>query len=169
MNFVVFLGSFLLLSSFNLSTELNWNMMQKMTDDKVMCNDQFNEILKNLRGFEMGMLFGDGPSPVWCDQKDKLQHFHFLEDWILERSRGLFFPKEVGGCYVLDDELILSKAGDIEVKHTIFQKETQEKNIQELLPLLPKRSHDYSSPLAPIVAFDRGYGKMSIILTFLER
>jgi hypothetical protein len=52
----------------------------------------------------MGMRFGDGPSSVWCDQKDKLQHFHFLEDQILERSRGLFFPKEVGGCYFLDDE-----------------------------------------------------------------
>jgi hypothetical protein len=51
-----------LLSSFNLSTEFNWNLMQKMTDDKVMCNERFNEILKNLRGFEMGMRFGDGPS-----------------------------------------------------------------------------------------------------------
>ncbi len=47
--------------------------------------------------------------------------------------------------------------------------ETQEKDIQELLSLLPKTSHDYSSPLAPKVAFDRGYGKMSEILFFLER
>jgi hypothetical protein len=36
---IVFLGSFLLLSSFNLSTELNWNLMQKMTDEKVMCKE----------------------------------------------------------------------------------------------------------------------------------
>ncbi len=41
-----FLGPFLLLSSFNLSTELNWNLMQKMTDDKAMCKERFNEILK---------------------------------------------------------------------------------------------------------------------------
>jgi hypothetical protein len=81
------------------SAQLNWNLMQKMTDDKVMCKGQFNEILKNLRGFEMGR-FGDGPSSAWCDQKDKLQHFHFLVDRILERSRGLFFPKEVCGCYI---------------------------------------------------------------------
>ena len=80
-----------------------------------MCKERFNEILKNLRGFEMGMHFGDGPSSAWCDQKDKFQHFNFLEDQILERSCGLFFPKEVGGYYVLDDELISSKAGDIEV------------------------------------------------------
>jgi hypothetical protein len=50
----------------------------------------------------MGMRFGDGPSLAWCDQKDILQHFHFLEDWILERSQGLFFPNEISGCYVLD-------------------------------------------------------------------
>jgi hypothetical protein len=47
--------------------------------------------------------------------------------------------------------------------------ETQEKNIQELLSLLPKTSPYYSSPSAPIVAFDRGYVKGSVILTFLER
>jgi hypothetical protein len=61
-----------------------------------------------------------------CDQKDKLQHFHFLEDWILEHSRGLFFPKEVGGCYVLDDELISSKAGNIEVKMLSTRKSGKE-------------------------------------------
>ncbi len=47
--------------------------------------------------------------------------------------------------------------------------ETQEKNIQELLSLLPKTSPYCSSPSAPIVAFDRGYVKGSVIVTFLER
>jgi hypothetical protein len=47
--------------------------------------------------------------------------------------------------------------------------ENQEKNIQKLLSLLLKTSHDYSSPSAPIVTFDKGYGKMSLILPFLER
>ena len=67
--FRCFLGTFLLLSSFNLSTDLNWNLMQKMTSDKAMARDHFNELIKNLRGFEMGMRFGDGPSFAWCNQK----------------------------------------------------------------------------------------------------
>jgi len=47
--------------------------------------------------------------------------------------------------------------------------ETQEKNIQELLSLLPKTSPYYSSPLAHIVAFDRGYVKGSVIITFYRK
>jgi hypothetical protein len=47
--------------------ELNWNLMQKITGDKVMSNECFKELIQNFRGFEMGMHFGDGPSSTWCD------------------------------------------------------------------------------------------------------
>jgi hypothetical protein len=43
-----------------------------------MSNEQFNEIIKNLSGFEVNMRHGGGPSSTWCDQKDKLQFFHFF-------------------------------------------------------------------------------------------
>jgi hypothetical protein len=49
-----------------------------------MSNECFNELIKNLRGFVMNMRFGGIPSSMWCDQKDKLQHFHFLEERIFE-------------------------------------------------------------------------------------
>jgi hypothetical protein len=60
--------------------ELNWNLMQKITGDKAMSNDCFNEFITNVRGFEMGICFVEGSSSAWFDQKDKFQSFHFLED-----------------------------------------------------------------------------------------
>jgi hypothetical protein len=44
--FCRFLGFFCLLSSFNLSKELNWNLMQKVVGDKVMSKYRFNELTK---------------------------------------------------------------------------------------------------------------------------
>jgi len=86
-DFCRFLGTFMLLSSFNLSTESSWDLMEKITSNKVMSNECFNEIIKNLCGFEVGMCFADVPSSGWCDQKDKLQHFHFLEERIRVEKR----------------------------------------------------------------------------------
>jgi hypothetical protein len=82
----------------------------------------------------------------------------------------------------LDDELISSKASDIEVKKISSRKsgkegstvdvicnsfillpigmrlhtssETQENNVRELLTMLPNSSHPYTSPSAPILACD---------------
>ncbi len=70
-----FIGTLLLLSSFNLSTEQSWDLMEKITNNKVMINERFNEIMKNLRGFEVSMRHGGGRSSTWCDQKDKFQFF----------------------------------------------------------------------------------------------
>lgn len=58
-----------------------------------------------------GIHFGDGPSPVRCDQKDKFQYIHFFRDKVSEHWGG-FFPKDNGGRYVLENELILSKVVD---------------------------------------------------------
>jgi hypothetical protein len=55
--------------------DVNWNLMQKITGDKAMSKDCFNELITNLRGFEMGIYLGEGPSSTWCDQKDKFQNF----------------------------------------------------------------------------------------------
>jgi hypothetical protein len=192
-----FIGMLLLLSSFNLSTEQSWDLMEKITNNKVMSNERFNEIMKNLCGFEVSMRHGGGRSSTWCDQKDKFQFFHFLEEHIFECSRGIFFPRDRGGCYVLDDELISLKAVDIEVKtlssrksgkegstvdvlcDSFFQlivgmrlqtsSDTQEGNVKQLLSTLPRTNNSYDSPLGPILACDRGYGKLSLIKFFMEQ
>jgi hypothetical protein len=100
--------------------------MQKITGDKAMSRDRFNELMKILCGFEMGMHFGDGPSSAWRDQKNMFQNFHFLEDRMFECCQGLFFPKDSSGCYVLDDKLVSSKATAIEVKTLSSRKSGKE-------------------------------------------
>jgi len=51
----------------------------------------------------------------WTDQKNWLDHMHNLEKKMFEKSVEFFFDNRYGG-YVLDDELISSKASDIEHK-----------------------------------------------------
>jgi hypothetical protein len=41
--------------------------------------------------------------------------------------------------------------------------------VKQLVSLLPRASHPYTSPSAPMIAFDRGYGKMNMINFFLEK
>jgi hypothetical protein len=102
-----------------------------------------------------------------------------------------------GGCYVLDNELVSSKAVDIEVKmlssrksgkegstvdvicDSFFQlivgmqlqmsSDTQEGNVKQMLSTLPRTNNSYDSPLGPILACDRGYGKLSLITFFMEQ
>jgi hypothetical protein len=69
--FRCFLGTFLLLSSFNFSTNLKWNLMQKITGDKAKGRDRFNELMKNLSGFETGMHFGGGPALLCMVRSNK--------------------------------------------------------------------------------------------------
>jgi hypothetical protein len=51
----------------------------------------------------------------WTDQVNWLYHMHNLEKKMFERSVEFFFDNRYGG-YMLDDELISSKASDIEHK-----------------------------------------------------
>jgi len=45
----------------------------------------------------------------WTDQMNRLYHMHNLEKKMFERSVEFFFDNRYGG-YMLDDELISSKA-----------------------------------------------------------
>jgi hypothetical protein len=44
--------------------------------------------------------------------------------------------------------------------------DTQEENVKQLVSLLPRTSHPYTSPSALMIAFDQGYGKMNVINFF---
>ena len=108
------MGTLLLLSNFNLSTKLNWDLMDKITGGKVMSNQRFNDIIKNLRGFEMSIRQPNKTNKFqWCDQKDKLQFIHYIEEKMFEHCRQIFFQKGNSGLYVVDDELKSSKAADL--------------------------------------------------------
>jgi hypothetical protein len=41
--------------------------MEKITNNKVMSNERFNEIIPNFRGFEVNMRPGGGPSSKWTE------------------------------------------------------------------------------------------------------
>jgi hypothetical protein len=47
--------------------------------------------------------------------------------------------------------------------------DTQEGNVKQLLSTLPRTNNSYNSPLDPIPACDRGYGKLSLIKFFMEQ
>jgi hypothetical protein len=47
--------------------------------------------------------------------------------------------------------------------------ETQEGNVKRLLSTLPRTNNSYDSPHGPILACDRGYGKLSLIKFFMDQ
>jgi hypothetical protein len=113
-----------------------------------------------------------------------------LEKKILKRSVEFFFDSSYS-CLVLDNEMIGSKAADVETKpvsdgntaregptydclyNTFFQlvlgiciktvADSQLMNIGKLLDYLPTIDDNTHSMLGPLVSFNGGYGKKSIL------
>ncbi len=87
--------------------------MDMLTGGKSMVYEHFVQVLNNLLGYpHQKRVIGD-PSARWIDQRNQLDHMHSLEKKVFEHSVELFFDGSYGG-YVLDDELIASKAKDVE-------------------------------------------------------
>ena len=108
----------------------------------------------------------------------------------------LFFDTSYGG-YVLDDELIASKADDVEHKILSDRKsggegptcdcicdsyfqfvlgmrvrstgDSQMYNVEKLFDTLPTVDNNELSSLGPILACDRGYGKKSAVDLFASK
>jgi hypothetical protein len=192
-----FLGTLLLSSTFNVSTDLTWSLLESLTNKNIMSRERFNVVLQNLRGFEVLGRSVDYSSLEWKDQKDLLHNLHFLEDKMFERSKQIFFESRYG-CYVLDDELVASKASDVEVKTLSTRKsgkegstadvicdsflqlvlgmrlrtsvDTQIENVEKLMDRLPPvEKNSNQSDLGPWLACDRGYGKKKVIQMFAEK
>jgi hypothetical protein len=189
--FRLFLGTMLLSSSFNASVETMWDMMRSVSNSKCMSKQRYNQVLSNLRGFDVSKRMVQEVTGSWCDQRNKLRNLHFLEKRIFERTVEFFFDPETSTA-VIDDELTASKGEDVETKIVTERKagkegpvtdvvtdcyfqvilgirlrtvgESQMVNVQKLLVTLSAVGADYrAADSGPIVACDRGYGKLSFI------
>ena len=90
-----FMGTVLLSSTFSVSNDLSWSLMEALTNNSVMPRDRFNAILQNLRGFEVMGRSANKNNAVWLDQRDLLQNLHYLEEKIFERSKNFFLILEM--------------------------------------------------------------------------
>ncbi len=109
-----FVGTLLLTAMFNLSMDHTFSIMETITGGSTIKVDRFREILHNLRGYECSSRSSTRTSVEWDDQRNLLHNLHPLEQKMFERSVNYFFDREYG-CYVFDDELLASKAVDVEL------------------------------------------------------
>jgi hypothetical protein len=120
--FHCFIGTLLMTSVFNSSVEKSLELMSLCTSNKQMSRERFIQVLSNLRGYDVRRQIINNPNARWIDQRNKLDHLHTLEKKVFERSIEFFFDT-CYGCYILDDELVGSKANDLENK-TISDRKT---------------------------------------------
>jgi len=113
--FQKFIGTLLLSSVFNTSTEQSWNLMGSLTLNKHMSREHFVQVLTNLQRYNIRRRIIQSPNSHWTDQRNMLDHLHVLEKKNYERSIEFFFNSSYG-CLVLDDKMIGSKAMDVETK-----------------------------------------------------
>jgi len=185
-----FLGTLLLSSTFNLSMDHSFDLMEKLTGCANVKLDRFREILHNIKGYDCSNRKEHRTSDQWSDQRNLLHNLHPLEQKMFERSTDLFFDREYG-CYVYDDELLASKATDVELRTLSDRKaggegstidcicdaflqvvvgmrlrtnaDTQLQNLEKLTERLPNIEINTGSHLGPIMVMDRGFGKLSIL------
>jgi len=183
--FQPFMGTLFLTSSFNLCEDDMFALMDRLTDGASMSLECFREILKSIRGIDA--MFGDGSAGEWTVQRNTLRGLHPLEQLMFEQAIYYFFDS-VNSSLVYNDEMIGTKAKDVEVRSLSDRKTAGEgctvdvvcdahfqfmlgmklrtvvtnmvQNMEKLLDRLPDPKPITNSITGPIIVMDRGFGKM---------
>jgi hypothetical protein len=162
--------------------------MDRLTDGASMSLEHFREILNSIRGIDA--MFRDGSASEWTDQCNTLGDLHPLEKLMFERAFYYFFDL-VNSSLVYDDEMIGTKAKDVEVRSLSDCKTAGEgctvdvvcdahfqfvlgmrlrivvtnmvQNMEKLLDRLPDPEPNTNSITGPIIVMNRGFGKMDRI------
>jgi hypothetical protein len=92
--------------------------MNAITGNQVMIRERLVQVMSNLRGYVNHSHVRMTSKSSWIDQRNTLERLHVLEEKMFKRELEFFFGDH-NGCYVLADELIESKVGDIESKVAI--------------------------------------------------
>ena len=93
-----------------------WPMMSHLCDGFVLMEcSQFKEIKNNLRGYSVNDRAPDSGDDSWLRQTNLLRNMSVLEIKVFERSISTLLNQE-SGVLVVDDELISSRASDVELK-----------------------------------------------------
>ena len=186
-----FFATKLLRSRFNMSTQKSWEECMKPLSTKhgftLMDKERFDNILTSIRGYDVTSRTGDGGDYSWKQRKNLLRSLNELEKAIFKNSSSFTFNTK-NGTLVVDDELVSSRAGDVEAKAFSNRKsgkdgpvsdamadsmiclllgmrlrvtgETQRDNVAELLKTAPAVTDQSHHPK---FATDRGYTNEAMI------
>eukprot|EP00984_Skeletonema_dohrnii_P027846 scaffold17539_cov76-Skeletonema_dohrnii-CCMP3373.AAC.1 len=182
-----FLATKLLRSRFRMSTKMAWttvlSSIAKANGFELMDMSRYNNILTCIRGYGISNRSGDNGTDVWIQRKNMLRNLNPIEVQMFNTSANLLFNKK-DGRIVVDDELVSSRAKDVETK-TISDKkagnegtiadqvsdsnvgfllgsrlrvsgEPQKDNVSKLMKTLPIITQRSD---CPGIGFDRGYTK----------
>jgi hypothetical protein len=164
--------------------------MGSLTSNKHVARERFVQVLTNLHGYDVRRRINNSSNSYWIDQQNTLDNLHLLEKKVYERLIEFFFDSTYS-CIALDDEMIGSKAMDVETKlvsntksvgegptcdclcdtffHFVLRmqiktvSDSQLKNVEKLLDYLPTIDENTNSMLGPLLAYDQGYGKKLIL------
>ena len=182
---------------FNLSLDKAWEcvMPQIAESNKfsLMALSRFKVLLHNIRGYPSEGRNGNDDKDTWLENKNSLCHINELEVAIFKPSVDVLLNKTKTGITV-DDELLSSRADDVETKILTLRKmgkegptidtvsdastgimyamrlrvkeELQHSNVKKMLETLPKATLNRHHIR---MFFDRGYGKMSFVDEVLKR
>ena len=108
----------LLRSSYNISTKKAWEACIEPLSVKhgftLMEYERFNNILTSIRGYEVRGRSGDDGDETWLQKKNLLRRLNDLEKNVFKNAMNLFNTES--GTLVVDDELVASRATDVETK-----------------------------------------------------
>ena len=111
-----FFGTTFLRSAFNISTTLAWKEMENGSAGFVLMDiRRYHSILNNLSGYDMIGRSPENANAQWMQQSNLLRNMNGLERSFFERSVTHLLNKR-NGVLVIDDELISSRASDVETK-----------------------------------------------------
>ncbi len=196
LEFKRFIGTLLLSSTFTLSMDQSFSLMETLTGGCNIKVDRFRQILNNLKGYECSTRPNVRSTNQWDDQRNLLHNLHPLEGKMFERSMHFFFDRE-NGCYVYDDELLASKATDVELRMLSDRKaggegptidclcdaflqvvlgmrlrttaDTQQGNLEKLMDRFPVIEPNTTSLSGPILVMDRGFGKLKLVKALAKK
>ena len=186
-----FFATKLLQSRFNVSSDKAWEAFMEPLATKhgftLVDRERYDNILTSIRGYDVLTRTGDSGDHSWKQRKNLLRNLNELEKAIFKNSASLLFNTK-NGILVVDDELVSSRASDVEAKAYTVRKagkdgpisdamaesmiclllgmrlrvtgESQRDNVAELLKTAPAVTYQCHHPK---FATDRGYTNEALI------
>jgi hypothetical protein len=114
-----FLATKYLRSRFRVPSKESWELMKTIAVQnhfKLMPLERYNNIMTCLRGYDVPSRTGGGNGDeTWLRRRNLLRQLNPLEQSLFKESVSVLFNTR-NGCLVIDDELIASRAQDVENK-----------------------------------------------------
>lgn len=186
-----FVATMIFRQSFNMPKEMAFDAMAALLPDiDLLTPKHYSTLMSSLRGYDVVGRTADEGTRIWFKQSNLLRKMEDIEKLLFSQSNKILLSRRMSGVvFVLDDELVASRANDVELKTLSNRKSGKEGPVADCLSCsltnvmfgmrlrvkgeaqqtnITKLLQSTSARKGARLTFDRGYGKFPFVSKMAE-